>query len=136
MQAKKILLTTLAFVALSTAPALHAAPAKAVHKAAPAKATASTSAVRDYSHAIEFAQAHSDVAADPAVIFGRLPNGFTYEIMKNATPPGRVSLRLRVNGGSMMEHEEQRGLAHFIEHMAFNGSKNVAEGDMLSLIHI
>ena len=134
MQAKKILLTTLAFVALSTAPALHAAPAKAVHKAAPAKAAASTSAVRDYSHAIEFAQAHSDVAADPAVIFGRLPNGFTYEIMKNATPPGRVSLRLRVNGGSMMEHEEQRGLAHFIEHMAFNGSKNVAEGDMVKIL--
>ncbi len=134
MQAKTILLTTLALVALSTAPALHAAPAKTAHKTAPAKMAASAPVVREYSHAIEFAQVHSDVAADPAVIFGRLPNGFTYEILRNATPPGTVSLRLRVNGGSMMEHEEQRGLAHFIEHMAFNGSKNVAEGDMVKIL--
>lgn len=132
MQAKKILLTTLAIVALSTAPALQAVAAP--HKMAQRAASAKTEAVRDAAKPIEFAQAHSDVKPDPAVIFGRLPNGFTYEILKNATPPGTVSLRLRVGGGSMMEHEDQRGLAHFLEHMAFNGSKNVPEGEMVKIL--
>jgi zinc protease len=141
MQAKKTLLTTLAIVALSTAPALHAiaAPAKAAHSVKAGKTAANAVApigdtMRDAGKPVEFAQAYSDLKADPAVVFGRLPNGMTYAILRNATPPGNVSLRLRVNGGSMMESEQQRGLAHFIEHMAFNGSKNVPEGDMVKIL--
>ena len=63
---------------------------------------------------------------DPAVVWGRLPNGLRYAILPNDTPPGRVSLRLLVEAGSMMEHDDQRGLAHFLEHMAFKGSTNSA----------
>jgi zinc protease len=80
----------------------------------------------------EWPQAHSDLKADPAIHFGVLPNGMRYAIMRNATPPGQVSMRLRFNVGSMMERDEQQGLAHFLEHMAFNGSTNVpTRGDMV-----
>jgi len=90
--------------------------------------------IPDPAQGVDFAQNHSDLKPDPAVRFGRLPNGMTYAIMKNATPPGTASIRLRINAGSMMEHDDQQGLAHFIEHMAFNGSKNVPEGDMIKIL--
>ncbi len=102
----------------------------------PAAATAAAFSpqVVDPSKGVDFAQDHSDIKADPAVRFGKLPNGMTYAILKNATPPGTASIRLRVNGGSLNEHDDQQGLAHFLEHMAFNGSKNVAEGDMIKIL--
>src|SRR5438128_10301032 len=58
----------------------------------------------------EWPQAHSDLAADPNVRFGALPNGMRYAIMHNATPPGQASLRLRIGAGSMMETDAQAGL--------------------------
>ena len=73
----------------------------------------------------EWPQAHSDLKADPNIRFGSLPNGMRYAILKNATPPGQASMRLRFDVGSLMERDDQQGLAHFLEHMAFNGSKNV-----------
>lgn len=82
----------------------------------------------------DWAQATSDIEADPAVRFGTLPNGMRYAILRNATPPGQASLRLRIDAGSLMEGEDQRGLAHFIEHMAFNGTTNVPEGDLLPIL--
>ena len=72
----------------------------------------------------------SDVPADPAVTFGVLSNGMRYAIMHNATPAGSVSVRLRMGTGSMQEDGDQRGLAHFLEHMAFRGSANVADGEI------
>ncbi|UDF03881.1 pitrilysin family protein [Asticcacaulis sp. AND118] len=84
--------------------------------------------------AIEFAQTHSDIKPDPQARYGRLPNGLTYIIYPNKTPPGVVSLRMRFATGSLMESEQQLGLAHFLEHMAFNGSKNVPEGDMVKIL--
>jgi zinc protease len=66
----------------------------------------------------------SDIAPDPAMHFGALENGLRYVILPNAEPPGRVSLRLHVGSGSLDEAEDQRGLAHFLEHMVFNGSRN------------
>ena len=134
MQAKKILLTTLALVALSTAPAVQAATKAHAAKPAASAAANTLGTDRNPGKPTEFAQAHSDLKADPDVIFGRLPNGMTYAILRNATPPGEVSLRLRVGGGSMMEQEQQRGLAHFLEHMAFRGSKNVPDGDMIKIL--
>ncbi|MCC7266243.1 MAG: insulinase family protein, partial [Caulobacteraceae bacterium] len=82
----------------------------------------------------EWPQAKSDVAPDPQVRFGALPNGMRYAIMKNATPPQQGSLRLRFDAGSLMETDAQQGLAHFLEHMAFNGSKNVPEGEMIKTL--
>lgn len=73
----------------------------------------------------------SDLQADPAVRFGMLPNGMRYQILRNATPPHNASLRLRIEVGSMYEREDQRGLAHFIEHMVLNGTRNVPEGEMI-----
>lgn len=62
--------------------------------------------------------------SDPSVIWGKLDNGLHYAIMPNQEPPSKVSLRLLVNAGSLMETEAQRGLAHFLEHMSFKGGKN------------
>lgn len=75
-------------------------------------------------------QATSDLAADPAVTFGVLPNGLRYAIMRNTTPPGQVSLRLLIQAGSMQEAKDQAGLAHFLEHLAFRGSAHLADGDV------
>ena len=61
---------------------------------------------------------------DPKVRTGVLPNGMKYYIKHNAKPEKRAELRLAVNAGSTMENDDQQGLAHFVEHMAFNGSKN------------
>ena len=78
--------------------------------------------------------AASGLAPDPAIRFGTLPNGMRYALRKNATPPGQASLRLRIAAGSLMESDERQGLAHFLEHMAFNGSKTVPEGEMVKTL--
>jgi zinc protease len=72
--------------------------------------------------ALPFPQADSDLPPDPAARFGALPNGLRYVILPNHEPRDRVSLRLLVLSGSLEEKDDQRGLAHYLEHMAFNGS--------------
>lgn len=81
-----------------------------------------------------WAQAASDIPADPAVRYGLLPNGMRYALLHNATPPGQASFRLRIDAGSLMERDDQKGLAHFMEHMAFNGTKDVPENEMLRIL--
>jgi zinc protease len=78
--------------------------------------------------------AAADLPPDPTLKFGTLPNGMKYVLAHNATPPGQTSLRLRLDAGSLMESDDQRGLAHFLEHMAFNGSTNVPEGEMVKIL--
>jgi zinc protease len=78
--------------------------------------------------------ADTDLAPDPAIRFGVLPNGMRYAIRKNATPPGTAVMRMLINVGSTAEAEDERGLAHFIEHMAFNGTTNVPEGEMVKIL--
>jgi len=73
----------------------------------------------------------SDLAADPAVHFGTLENGFRYVLMHNSNPEGRVSMHLNVQAGSVQETDGQKGLAHFLEHMLFNGSENFAPGELI-----
>ncbi len=75
-----------------------------------------------------------DLVADPAVRYGQLDNGLRYAIMVNETPPNVASVRMVFNMGSLGEADDQRGVAHFIEHMAFNGSTHVAEGEMVPLL--
>jgi zinc protease len=60
---------------------------------------------------------------DPQIKVGKLANGLTYYVMKHKKPEQRASLWLAVNAGSVQEDDDQRGLAHFVEHMAFNGTK-------------
>jgi zinc protease len=83
---------------------------------------------------LDWAQSASDVKADPAIRFGTLPNGMRYAIRKQAIPPGQAALRLWIDAGSLEERDDQQGLAHFLEHMAFNGSKAVPEGDMIKIL--
>ena len=71
---------------------------------------------------------------DPDMITGKLANGLTYYILPNAKPEKRVELRLLVEAGSVNEDDDQRGLAHFVEHMAFNGSKNFARTEMVEYL--
>lgn len=68
---------------------------------------------------------------DPELRLGTLPNGMRYAIRRNKTPPGEASLRLHIDTGSLNEDEDQRGLAHFLEHMVLNGTANVPEGEFV-----
>jgi len=81
--------------------------------------------------ALPFPQAESDLKADPAAHFGTLPNGLRYVVMPNHEPKARASLRLLVLAGSFDETEAQRGLAHYLEHMAFNGSTHYPPGTLV-----
>jgi zinc protease len=73
----------------------------------------------------------SDLKPDKSATFDALGNGMRFVILPNNEPPGRLSLRLYVETGSLMEADDQRGLAHFLEHMAFNGTENFAAGQMV-----
>ncbi len=75
-----------------------------------------------------------DIPGDASVRYGVLPNGMKYALQRNQTPQGSASVRMHVNVGSIAEAENERGLAHFLEHMAFNGSKNVPEGEMVKIL--
>jgi len=76
----------------------------------------------------------SDVPVDPGYRFGKLPNGMRYVIRQNATPKGTALVRMQIDAGSLDETDGERGYAHFIEHMAFNGSTHVPEGEMVKLL--
>ena len=73
--------------------------------------------------------ADSDIPPDPEWHFGTLPNGLRYAVRRNGVPPGQVSIRVRVDAGSLMETDSQRGFAHFIEHLSFRGSRYVPDGE-------
>src|SRR3546814_15928195 len=75
----------------------------------------------------------SDVCSSD-LVFGVLPNGMKYALLKNSTPKDSVVIRMRFDVGSFAEAEDQRGLAHFLEHMAFNGSTPVPEGELLKML--
>jgi zinc protease len=96
-----------------------------------AQAAADAGSRPEYSY---WPQEFSDVKPDPDVRYGVLPNGMRYALMRNTQPASNISLRLRIASGSLQETDPQRGLAHFMEHMAFNGSKNVPEGDFVKLL--
>ncbi|MBV5267237.1 MAG: insulinase family protein, partial [Burkholderiaceae bacterium] len=71
----------------------------------------------------------SDLAPDSNLVFGKLPNGFRYVLMKNKTPPDRVSMHLMVQAGSLNETDDQQGFAHFIEHLLFCGTTHFKPGE-------
>lgn len=71
---------------------------------------------------------------DPAVQVGRLENGFTYYLRRHTRPEGRALLWLAVDAGSVLEEPEQRGVAHFVQHMAFNGTARFANSTLVDFI--
>ena len=73
---------------------------------------------------------------DPQITAGTLDNGLRYLIRKNRKPENRAELRLTVDVGSVLEEEDQQGLAHFAEHMAFNGTKNFAKQELVDYLEL
>src|SRR6476660_7704320 len=71
---------------------------------------------------VQNAPLSQNVPVDPLSTVGTLPNGLRYYIRANKQPQARAELRLVVNAGSVLEDDDQRGLAHFVEHMSFNGT--------------
>jgi zinc protease len=74
------------------------------------------------------------IPSDAKVKIGKLPNGITYYIRKNTEPKNRAELRLVVKAGSILETDKQAGLAHFSEHMAFNGTKNFRKQELVDFL--
>ena len=74
------------------------------------------------------------VPLDSAVRTGKLPNGFTYYIRKNIEPKNRVTMYLANKVGSVLENDDQQGLAHFMEHMSFNGTKHFPKNELVSYL--
>jgi zinc protease len=71
---------------------------------------------------------------DPAVRTGKLPNGFTYYIRHNEEPKNRVVFYLANKVGSVLETDDQQGLAHFMEHMSFNGTKHFPKNELVNYL--
>ena len=76
----------------------------------------------------------SPIPPDPSIKIGKLDNGITYYIKYNKKPEQRVELRLAVNAGSICETDGQQGLAHFVEHMCFNGTKNFPSNQIVDML--
>lgn len=74
------------------------------------------------------------IAVDDRVTIGTLDNGMKYYIQKNVKPENRAELRLALNAGSILEDEDQLGLAHFVEHMAFNGTANFEKSELVDYL--
>ncbi|KAF0250549.1 MAG: zinc protease [bacterium] len=83
---------------------------------------------------IDIKNLNQPIPMDYKVKQGVLPNGIKYYIQKNAKPEKRVELRLAVNAGSLQEDDDQLGLAHFVEHMCFNGTKNFKKNELVSYL--
>ncbi|MEM9673350.1 MAG: insulinase family protein [Bacteroidota bacterium] len=76
----------------------------------------------------------NEIPTTEKVLKGKLENGLTYYIRQNSRPENRVELRLAVNAGSILEDDDQQGLAHFLEHMAFNGTENFEKNELISVL--
>src|SRR5512136_1445630 len=74
------------------------------------------------------------LAIDPAITYGKFDNGLTYYVKVNKKPEKRAELRLAVKTGSVMEDDDQLGLAHFCEHMAFNGTRSFPKNEIINLL--
>src|SRR6266480_246712 len=68
---------------------------------------------------------------DPSLVSGKLDNGMGYIVVKHSNPPGRAVMWVHMYTGSLNETDRQRGIAHYTEHMAFNGSENFAPGTLV-----
>jgi zinc protease len=79
-------------------------------------------------------KSNAPLPMDSKIRTGVLPNGMKYYLRKNTKPEKRAELRLAVNAGSTMENDDQQGLAHFVEHMAFNGSKNFKKNELVDYL--
>src|SRR5262249_17349578 len=77
-------------------------------------------------------EADAPLPTDPAIRIGTLANGVTYWVRSHATPPGKITLWMHVDTGSLNEEDGQEGLAHYLEHMAFKGTEHFPPGALIS----
>ena len=101
---------------------------------APQSAPANSEAAAAQDNAPDWFFEQSDVPVDTGFVFGKLDNGMRYILRENVTPEGTAVVRMRIDSGSLEETDSERGLAHYLEHMAFNGSKGIPEGEMIALL--
>ena len=80
------------------------------------------------------AQLLQEIPLDSHVVKGKLDNGITYYIRQNAKPENKIEFRLVINAGSVLEDDDQQGLAHFCEHMCFNGTKHFQRNELVSYL--
>ena len=84
--------------------------------------------------AVDKAPLDQVIPVDPLITVGTLPNGLRYYVRRNRQPQGRAELRLAVKAGSILEDQDQRGVAHFVEHMAFNGTRQFPKQDVVAFM--
>ncbi|GMR12009.1 MAG: insulinase family protein [Gemmatimonadota bacterium] len=84
--------------------------------------------------AVQTLGSEGEIPTDPAVTVGSLPNGLTYYVRANDQPENRAELWLVVDVGSVLEDDDQRGLAHFVEHMAFNGTEHFEKQELVDYL--
>ncbi len=113
---------------------LSAQPAKPVQSSTQATQSAQQTAPQDPRVRMMAMLNAQMLPIDPSIRTGTLANGLRYYIRANKKPEKRAELRLVVNAGSMQEDDDQQGLAHFAEHMAFNGTKNFAKQDLVNYL--
>ncbi|RNJ62734.1 MAG: insulinase family protein [Porphyrobacter sp. IPPAS B-1204] len=111
--------------------ALAAAPAVLAQEAAPQLVTVIAG---ETSGLPAWGIPESDFPADPDITFGRLPNGMRYALMRNSNPKGEAAIRFTIAVGAREESDAENGAAHFVEHMAFNGSTGIPEGRLLPML--
>ncbi len=122
------LLLTLAACAGSPTPTTPPAAPTPVPQTTPTAAAAATPGPEGV------ADLEAALPTDPAITIGRLDNGLTYYVRANRRPQNRAELWLAVDAGSMQEDDDQLGLAHFVEHMAFNGTRNFEKLELLDYL--
>lgn len=133
LRALRTFALVLPVLSMVAAPALEAAPTKAKRPAAAKRATIlpvpSTAPTADL--AVPWLYRGSDIPQDKEWQFGELPNGVRYVVRKNGVPPGQVSIRIRMDVGSLYESEHERGFSHLLEHMVFRQSRYLGEGEAI-----
>jgi len=127
-RARRLFALVVPSLALLAAPALDAAPARRHAAARPAAVAAPAPKVDPNA---PWLYRGSDIPPDPEWSFGELPNGVRYAVRRNHLPPGQVSIRVRMDVGSLYEKPGEMGYAHLLEHMVFRQSKYLGDGEAI-----
>ena len=114
---------------LLAAPPVLAKPARPTSaRPAPARPAPARDVTAGYDKSVPWLYRGSDIPQDREWTFGELANGLRYAVRHNGVPPGQVSIRIRIDAGSLHERDSERGFAHLIEHLSFRQSRYLAEG--------
>ena len=132
-RAARILALLVPVLALVAAPALDAAGARSQHRTSAKSAAVSTAIAKTATSdpSTPWLYRGSDIPRDPEWIFGEFSNGLRYAVRKNGVPPDQVSIRIRMDVGSMYEQPSELGYAHLLEHLVFRQSRYLENGQAI-----